>query len=161
MFFDAALPRITDLYKTLGISSRAGDKILDRLEYCWRYIECIRNRRNRKVCYPTLLGLIALTKRQTYLEELLKHYEGTQHYYKLKNYFSFLASFEDDVDKLRVLLDEASTAILKLLGFNNDNITNLGLARAALDYTIITCIRLLPLQIQELKELVQGDLEYE
>ena len=68
------LRSITELYDDVRISRKIGDKILDRLECCWKYIFCLRSTRGRRWwCMPTILGLYDLFKRPEYRKELLRH----------------------------------------------------------------------------------------
>ena len=100
--------RITDLYESLHISSRAGDKILDRLED-HEYITCIRSRRYRLECIPTFKGLIALLRRPEYREELLKQYEKLRALAELAD----LIEDEDELDELTALLNDLRKYLLE------------------------------------------------
>ena len=118
---------ITELYDDVRISSKIGDKILDRLECCWRYIVCRRGVGNRrKYCAPTLLGLIAIFSKPEYYSKLKEHL--LTHYCKDSSdgecrrildeftlygekYSSILSLFKS-IDNLRALIDKVRTTIL-------------------------------------------------
>ena len=98
--------RITDIYYAVKISRKIGDKILDRLECCWKYIACERRSRNRVYCVPTIVGLVTLLKRPEYSKELLKRYE------ELKTAAMIANAFEIDANDLKALIDEVHNALL-------------------------------------------------
>ena len=125
---------ISDIYEAVGISSKIGDKILDRLECCWKYIACKRGVGNRrKYCTPTLLGRIAILSKPEYFNKL-KEYLPTlcrdpsdrectlRVHDQLMLYgmvSSLILSFFKSIDNLRALINDARTTLL-----NNEIIRN-------------------------------------
>lgn len=124
----------TDIYHFLHISSSAGDKILDRLEFCWGYIDCLRSRRYRSECFPTVLGLAALFRRQEYREKLLKQYEGSKKIYKkLITLNSIFNSFKSE-DELNTFINDLRNAIFLNKGFLTFIINNHKRIKELLNY---------------------------
>ena len=128
--------RISDLYEAVGISSKIGDKILDRLECCWRYIVCRKGtgiRSNRRYCIPTLMGLIAIFSKLEYYSKLREHllaYCGDpsdrEHMPRLSNELmlhgiasSLTLRFFKSVDDLRALINDIRTTLLNYKRFRN------------------------------------------
>lgn len=108
---------ITDLYESLRISSRAGDKILDRLEQCWEYIACSRSRKYRIACFPTMVGFAALLRRPEYREKLLKLYKDDPKVIKFLNPLNLLVSSFKDESELKELLNNVHNAVTSSSGF--------------------------------------------